>query len=511
MAALAASACAQSAQVRTASGSVEGSVLKSTGVQVYKGIPFAAPPVGDLRWAEPQPVKPWTGVKPAKEFSASCMQSTTSERLPWSAEYLVHNPVSEDCLYLNVWTPKHTSANPLPVVVYIHGGGFTEGSGGVAIYDGEPLAASGLVVVTINYRLGVFGFLAHPELTARSPHHVSGNWALMDQIAALRWVQANIAAFGGDPKRVTIWGQSAGAFSVAGLLASPEAKGLFARAMASSGIGAVALPMTPLKDAEQAGLRFAQAHKAASLKELLALPAADLLPGPQDASMGFMPIEDGWILPDSPADLSAKRADSDVPVVTGYMANDGALFTMPMASVDAYAKMVAARYGEMAAEYLKLYPAATVEAAQTALIEASRDRNRVSAWLWATQRTANHSQPVYTYYFDRAIPWPAHPEFGAFHSGELPYFFGNQALLDRPWQSVDRELAKNAMGYLQAFAAAGDPNAKGLPPWLAARASAPATEELGAHTGAMPLASAEKLDFWKRFFSSPAAAHASVF
>jgi para-nitrobenzyl esterase len=227
--------------VETAQGKVAGAKAPDASVTVFKGIPFAAPPVGELRWRAPQPPAAWQGTRQATDFSPSCMQpiveSLLPMHMPWTEEFLTHGKVSEDCLYLNIWTPQASNHARLPVIVFIHGGAFTSGAGSIAIYDGTNLAAKGAVVVTINYRVGVFGFLAHPELSAESEHHASGNYGLLDQIAALRWVKANIAQFGGDARRVTIWGQSAGAFSVGALVASPVAKDLFERAQADSGLG----------------------------------------------------------------------------------------------------------------------------------------------------------------------------------------------------------------------------------------------------------------------------------
>ena len=496
--------------VRTADGAVRGAPAAKPNIIVFKGIPFAAAPVGPLRWRPPQPAKPWSGVRPATEFGASCMQHEVKELLPWTEEYMTHNETSEDCLFLNVWTPHPASSAHLPVVVFIHGGAFTSGAGGIAIYDGTDLAATGLVVVTINYRLGVFGFFAHPELTAESERHSSGNYALLDQIAALQWVKRNIAGFGGDPQRVMIWGQSAGAFSVNDLLASPLAAGLFESAMADSGIGLTGQSMPDLKSAEEAGVKFAEAHHADSLSALRAIPAADLLADPQ-GRFRSSPIVDGWVLPESPLEMSAKHADNDVPVITGYQANDGLLFSPPVQTIDQYQQLVKRQYSDNADEFLRLYPAKTAEEARQMIAESIRDRDRVSMFLWASRRASNHRAPVFTYYFDRAIPWPQHPEFGAFHSGELPYFFLNLQVLDRPWEKVDFDLAKLAAGYLKDLAAAGNPNSNHLPQWAPANASQPQTMEIGARTGEMPLADGERLGFWEQFLSSPKGANASPF
>jgi len=496
--------------VGTDAGAVRGAQAAKQGVTMFKGIPFAAPPVGPLRWRPPQPAKPWSEVRPATEFGASCMQREVKELLPWTEEFMTHNEVSEDCLFLNVWTPHAARSAHLPVVVFIHGGAFTSGAGGIAIYDGTDLAATGLVVVTINYRLGVFGFFAHPDLTAESEHHSSGNYALLDQIAALQWVKRNITPFGGDPNRVTIWGQSAGAFSVNDLLASPLAAGLFERAMADSGIGITGQSMANLKSAEDAGVKFAEAHHVDSLSALRAMPAADLLAAASGGNR-FAPVVDGWVLPDTPIALSAKHADNDVPVITGYQANDGLLFSNPIQSVDQYAQMAKRQYGEMADEFLRVYPAKTADDVKEMVAQSIRDRDRVSMYLWASRRESNHHAPVFTYFFDHAIPWPQHPEFGAFHSGELPYFFLNLRVMDRPWEKQDAELANTAAAYLKGFAATGNPNGDHLPHWPPVSAAKPATMEIGARTGEMPLADGERLGFWERFLGSPESAKAPPF
>jgi para-nitrobenzyl esterase len=499
-------------RVKTAQGTLEGT--SEGGVIAFKGVPFAAPPVGDLRWRAPQPPAAWTGVRKAEQFRASCMQYKAGERLPWTREFMVQNEIGEDCLYLNVWTPRAGASANLPVIVFIHGGGFTEGSGAVEVYGGGNLAAKGAVVVTINYRLGVFGFLAHPELTAESEHHSSGNYGLLDQIAALRWIRANIAQFGGDPRRVAIWGQSAGAFSVAALVASPVAAGLFERAQADSGVGVAGLPMSNLNDAEQNGVKFATEHHAASIKDLRALPADALIPDPKAgmaAAFRFAPVVDGWVLPDTPNNMNAKGNDNDVSFLTGYQAGDSALFFQPIKTLDDYHKMIQQRYGEMAAELEKLYPVTRDEDIRKGMTAAGQDRNRVSMYLWASERVGSHHQPVFTYYFDRAIPWPQHPEFGAFHTGEIPYFFLNLKMLDRPWEEEDTALANEVSSYLIDFASNGDPNGSGLPPWPRIDRNEPQTMELGVHSGPMPVADKEKTGFWIRYFNSPIGKNALPF
>ena len=358
------------------------------------------------------------------------------------------------------------------------------------------------MVVTINYRLGVFGFLAHPELTAESEHHSSGNYGLMDQIAALEWLKSNIAQFGGDPQNITIWGQSAGAFSVAALVASPLASGLFQHGQADSGLGIKGLAMKNLSDAEQGGLRFAEEHHAASIKVLRDLPATDLVPASQsnNPELTFAPIVDGWVLPDTPNNLNAQGADNDVSVITGYQAGDSMMFSQKVNTLEEYKQMLHERYGEMAAEFEKLYPVSKVDEAQRAIIESGQDRIRVSMFLWASARARSHRQPVFIYYFDRAIPWPQHPEFGAFHSGEIPYFFLNLKALDRPWVKEDFTLANNASDYLLNFASKGEPNGV---LWSKVDPREARTMELGMRTGLMPVADTEKVGFWIRYYNSP--------
>jgi para-nitrobenzyl esterase len=296
--------------VRVTGGLVSGAAGRAPSIAAFKGIPFAAPPVLERRWRAPAPVMPWDGVRKADAFSASCMQQVVQERKPWTWEFMTHGEVSEDCLYLNVWTAAASAAERRPVFVYIYGGAFSEGSGAVPVYDGEGLAAKGLVVVTFNYRLGVLGFLAHPGLSEEGPSRTSGNYGLLDQVAALRWVRDNIAAFGGDSNRVTIAGQSAGGMSVHALIASPLAKGLFHRAIVQSGgssVGGGGIPLGTriLADAEAAGLAFAQAKGAATIAALRAmswqqltepLPAAQPGKGPAPP-VRFSPIVDGYVLP----------------------------------------------------------------------------------------------------------------------------------------------------------------------------------------------------------------------
>lgn len=466
-------------------------VKTAAGVTVYRGIPYAAPPVGPLRWRPPQPAAPWKAVRRAAAFGPSAMQSLHPAFLPWTEEYLASGPVSEDCLYLNVWAPGGTRR---PVLVYIHGGGFLEGSGALPLYDGERLAREGIVVVTINYRVGPLGFLAHPELTAESANHASGNYGLLDQIAALRWVRANIAGFGGDPARVTVAGQSAGAASVHALLASPLARGLFDRAIIQSTSGVVGYGATPLADAELAGAEWATSIGAKTLAELRALDAAKLVGG-----RSWL-VVDGWSLPADPD--TAPRAD--VAVLTGFNADENSFLpdTYGGMSAEKFREFARQVYGDMADDVLRLYPAGTDVEAKRSQIESARDRGRVSMYLWAEARAQRAKSPTYTYYFDREIPWPAHPEFGAFHGAEIPYVFGTLDRLDRPWSATDRALSETMLGYWARFVKTGDPNGASAPRWPAFDPAAQSTMRLGETTGPRPVADAERLALWRRYYAS---------
>ena len=463
-------------------------------VRGYKGIPFAAPPVGGLRWKPPAPVVPWEGVKQADRFSDACVQDLQRSRLPWTEEFMHQGEASEDCLYLNVWTAARSPEERRPVLLFIHGGGLREGSSAIVTYDGEALARKGAVAVGINYRLGPIGFLAHPELTRESEHGSSGNYGFLDQIAALEWVQANIAAFGGDPANVTIHGQSAGARSVAALMASPLARGLFTRAIIQSGAPRQQ-PGPPggqtLAEAEKAGLAAQKALGAGSLAGLRELPAQRFF----EKDLGRMNgIQDGWVLP--PAD---RQNEAQVPVMTGCTANDG--FTSDedaRLTVETYKAEAKKLYGERADAFLELYPVGAGSDIRSVKLDAARDKARVSIFVWA-ERQQKKSGSVHTYYFDRAIPWPEHPEFGAFHTSEIPYVFDNLDKLGRPWEPVDRTVADRMSSYWVNFAAKGSPNGEGLAEWPAFDASTAATMRLGERMGPMPIAEPSKVAFWRTF------------
>jgi para-nitrobenzyl esterase len=373
--------------------------------------------------------------------------------------------MSEDCLYLNVYTPASSAAAKLPVMVWIHGGAWTSGAG--AIYQGEDLARKGVVVVTLNYRLGVFGFLAHPELTRESPQHASGNYALLDQIAALRWVQRNVAAFGGDPSRVTIFGESAGSWSVHNLVASPLASGLFHRAIGESG-GRFSVTTT-LRQAEQAGEKFATAVAAGSIADLRAMPA-DVLQG---ASGGFSSVSnaDGWVLPAIMLDLFRAGKQNDVPTVIGSNADEGTIFAPASTTAATFRRQAEREFGADADRWITLHPFADDEQARSAQAGAMRDRT--FGWemrTWARLQSQTGKSSVYLYYFSHVPPLPNAAWLGAQHGAEIPYVLNwpnGRHSASVSWTDADRALADQVSSYWVNFATTGNPNGKGLPTWAA--------------------------------------------
>ncbi|HEV7991716.1 MAG TPA: carboxylesterase family protein [Gemmatimonadaceae bacterium] len=470
----------QGEPVRTRAGLVTGIAGRRPNIRAYLGIPFAAPPVDSLRWRAPMPVAAWKGARAADHFSASCIQGPNTPFGPWTSEFLLLGPTSEDCLYLNVWTGARAGARR-PVLVYVYGGGFSSGSGDVPVYEGSRLAEKGLVVVNMNYRVGALGFLAHPELTKESG--ASGNYGLLDQVAALRWVHDNIAAFGGDPSRVTVAGQSAGAMSVFLLTASPVAKGLFQRAVIESGPGGLASfgvatarsVARPRAEAEKEGVTYAEKLGAHSLAELRGLPASKFIGGGR-----FGAVVDGRFLVEDPAETFAAGRQNDVPTLTGLNADEGSASpTYGKATADAYRTQVGQRYGERAAQVLAAYPAGSDEEARRAQIESGRDLGVAGLERLLGERARTAHTPAFAYFFDRAIPWPEHPEFGAFHTSEVPYVFGTLDVLQRPWTDLDRSLSRTVMSYWANFATTGDPNGAALPRWPAFTQDHPTVLRLG--------------------------------
>jgi len=490
-----------SGPVTVAGGQVSGIRGRDPAIEAFKGIPFAAPPLGNLRWRPPQPVTPWKGIRIADRYSASCVQKIVGERKPFTYEFMAHNEISEDCLYLNVWTPAKTAAERLPVFVFIHGGGFNEGSAAVPILDGEGLAKKGLVVVVINYRLGVLGSLAHPELTSESPGKTSGNYGLLDQVAALQWVRDNITQFGGDPAKVTIAGQSAGAISVNALTASPLARGLMIRAISESGAsldGGVGAAGTSLVQAERLGVAFAAAKGAKSIADLRATPLQKLiLPVPGGAHPVHM-IVDGGFLPLSTAATYAEGQQNDVATITGWNKDEGGAMPIPTVTAVAFRNQARRKYGDRAVEFLKLYPAGTDAQARLSQNSSVRDEQRVSTYLWARLRAKASKTPAWIYYWDHTLPGPDAAFYGAFHATEEPYVLNTLfSAPQRHFTDTDRTIADQMSSYWANFAASGDPNGKGLPAWRAV-SDKPETMELGDKPGPIAVAGSQaKFAFWE--------------
>ena len=505
---------ASSAQVvvQALNGKLQGTVENE--VASFKGVPFAQPPVGDLRLKPPQPAKSWRGIRKADAFSPGCMQHKDISRGPWVEQYMLQGPTSEDCLYLNVWTPADFTRRRLPVYVWFHGGGYTEGAGSVDVYDGTNLARHALIVVTVNYRLGALGFLALPQLSAESPNHVSGNYGFLDGIAALEWVKNNIAAFGGDPAKVTIGGQSAGSGMVHNMCVSPLAKGLFRAAVAESGTSLTSR-MKDLADAETDGMDFMKSKNVSSLEELRKLPAEEFIPAPgAPRVLRFSPILDGWSIPGIPLDVIEAGKANDVPLLTGMQADEGsgnAPQTYGKIPAAEWHKQVRQMYGDMAEKFEQLYPSPDDAAASIVEKQSARDRGQASMYLWCSRTANKQNSKIYTYYFNRATPWPEHPEFGAHHTGEVIYMFSNLDKLPRPYTEDDRKVAAIASGYLVNYVRTRDPNGAGVPKWDSFDTTQPATLEISPETAMRPLMVPEKLAFWKEYFASPLAAKAPIF
>ena len=467
-----ATAAAADPVVTTTAGQIRGVSEGNSPIKIFRGIPFAAPPVGDLRWQEPQPVTPWSGIRDATAFGPRCMQQPLYSDMQFRSP-----PPSEDCLYLNVWTPAkldHTPKKKLPVLVYIYGGGFQAGDSSEKRYDGAALAKQGIVVVTINYRLGVFGFFSHPELTKSSPHHASGNYGLLDQVSALAWVRQNIAAFGGDPDHITIGGESAGSMSVSALMASPLSRDEIAGAIGESG-ALMQKWIPPLQaDDEKRGAVFAQSLGATTLADLRALPADKLLAAQADADLRFGAVIDGYFLTEPPALTFAAGHAAHVPLLVGSNSQEapGSAVFGDAPTVANYRAGLARTLGDKADTFFALYPATTdadVLPAATAL--ASDDYLALPTWKWFDLQRQTGA-PTYYYHYTRVrprfvtdtsgnpLPW------GAVHSAEIEYALGN--LDTNPlyaWTADDRKVSATMTAYWANFIKTGNPNGRNLPKW----------------------------------------------
>ena len=458
-------------RVKTASGVVEG--RNDGAVHTFLGIPYAAPPVGDLRWKPPMPAAKWDGVRKATEFGPHCQQGRVYDDMNFR-----DSGGSEDCLTLNVWVPAKTTSKKLPVMVWIYGGGFMAGSTSEARQDGTHLAQKGVVVVSMNYRLGIFGFFVHPELAKESGRNSAGNYGMMDQLAALRWVHENIAAFGGDPANVTIFGESAGSFSVSAQMASPLAKGLFQKAIGESGAAfhSGGLSFDPLSEREDKDAKLVSEKLGVStLAELRAVSAEKLLevfgkPGPEGDPFG--PDVDGYFLPESVPAIFAAGKQNDVPVLAGWNHDEGSfdvVFAPQKPTADSMKANAVKDFGNKAGEFLRLYAAGSDEQTLRSAQDFAGDKFiAFSTWDWMEAQSKTGKQPIYRYRFDLGPPDANAnaPKLGAYHSAEIEYVFGQlDSKAGIPWRVEDHELSEEMQKYWSNFARSGDPNGAGLPKW----------------------------------------------
>jgi para-nitrobenzyl esterase len=467
------------------SGQLAGKLLDS-GVRAYFGVPFAAAPVRELRWREPQPVPRWKGVYHADRFAPQCMQILRPSNIN---HYFGHEATSEDCLYLNIWAPPGTDGAATvvnaPVIVWIHGGGFSIGSANMGNYSGENLARKGVVYVSIAYRLGGFGFMAHPELTAESPRHASGNYGLLDQIAALQWIRSNIARFGGDPGRVVIAGQSAGATSAFLLQASPLARGLLHGIVGMSGGGVrLASDPAPLEAAENAGVELQKAMRVQSLAELRSIPADRLLAAQAEFQLGgtagtvrFRPAIDGYFLPRLPRAIFAAGEQSDVPIMVGFTRDESTNVLRGVSTADGFKTVASKYFGDRAKDFLRLYRARTDAQVPELGAQAARDAGMASSVRsWALAQTATGKAPAHVYMYAHPHPYAPGVRFadhepstaGAYHTSEVPYFLLTQDVynrfrLTRLWTDFDRTLAARMSDLLVEFARSGRASVAALP------------------------------------------------
>lgn len=512
-------ATATSPRLRIADGEIVGT-MESGNLRLFRGIPFAAPPVRGLRWQPPQPAHPWSGVRLADRFAAQCMQTR-----PFADMVFRNDSMSEDCLYLNVWAPSPTIAmnKRLPVLVYFYGGGFIAGDGSEPRYDGASMARRGLVVVTVSYRLGIFGFFSHPALTQESPQHASGNYAFMDQAASLQWVRTNIAAFRGDPQRVTIAGESAGSFSVSALMASPLSKALIAGAIGESGalLSTTTLPMPARTEAESSGVRFATAIGAESLVALRGLSAMELLAASSRAGAPrFGPNIDGWFFPEAPEATYAAGRQSRVPLLAGWNSEEqngrAALGGDP--TPENMSTLLSTTFGASAAEAATVYPSRAADDAAHSATDFASDRFiAFGTWKWLELHGRTSGKPVYRYLYARprppltslgeAILGKSTPPRGAAHSAEIEYAMGNLSTNRYfAWTPDDDRVSATMQTYFANFVKTGNPNGAAVPSWPVGAPDADGRVmhmRLDVDSRAEPEARARYL-FLDRFYSPPA-------
>jgi len=480
--------------VKTTNGVLEGMVNPATGIRMFKGIPFAKPPVGDLRWKEPQPLEDWTGVRKADQFGPRCAQRPIFGDMNFRS-----NGIGEDCLYLNIWTPAKSGNAKLPVLVYFYGGGFIAGDGSEPRYDGESLATKGIVTVTLNYRPDIFGFFSHPELTKESPHHASGNYGLLDQHAALLWVKRNIAAFGGDPSRITIGGESAGSISVSAQMASPLSKDLIAGAIGESGSYMGALSPLSQADAEQVGVKFAATVGATSLAALRAMAVEQLFKETgKEGAARFAATIDGYFFLQPLRQTYAEGKQAHVPLLVGRNSQENparSVLGNAVPTPENYASALRRLYPDHAEEALKVYGATTAEQVAENATDLASDRFiAYSTWVWSNLCEKTGGEPVFRYYYSRPRPamrpemgnavaglacgvirrpgagaMPTPPARGAVHSAEIEYAPGNLATNKvYAWTDDDYKVSRTMEEYFANFTKTGNPNGSKLPKWPAA-------------------------------------------
>jgi para-nitrobenzyl esterase len=476
-------------QLKIENGTIEGLYDTKSTLQLYFGIPFAKPPVGDLRWKAPQPLDNWTGVKQTKAFGPRPVQGIVFGDMNSRS-----NGISEDCLYLNVWTPAKRNTTGLPVLVYFYGGGFVAGDGSEPRYDGAAMAKKGIVVVTVNYRLGLFGFFSHPELSKEAPYKASGNYGFLDQAFALKWVQKNIAAFGGDPKKVTIAGESAGSMSVSAQMVSPLSKTLIAGAIGESGSGVSTLSAVPLAEAEKTGAEFAKNAGYTSLAQMRAASTKELFEAYQDSKrFGFPSVIDGYFYTKPMAEIFKAKEQAQVPLLVGWNSAEipGVAFLQGLpATEENLVKKVKEAYPKNYEEALKVYPHSNPKEIEWAATNLASDRFiAYGTWKWFDLHRKNSSQPVYRYLYSKLRPplvdksltpglaggtqqgapqMP--PPIGAPHACEIEYCMGNLDLVkEYAWTADDYKVSETMLSYFANFVKTGNPNGDKLPEWPAAQ------------------------------------------
>jgi len=457
--------------IEIAGGLIEGTVSAESKIRVFKGVPFAAPPVGERRWKAPEPVEPWQGVRTADEWGTRCMQGAM-----FGGPLITRDKsMGEDCLYLNVWTPAESAAESLPVLVVFHGGGFAAGSASEPRTDGEWMAQQSIVVVEPNYRLGVFGFLAHPELTAESEGKGSGNYGMLDQVAALQWVQDNIAAFGGNPNDVTINGESAGSLSVSALMASPLSRDMVHKAIGQSGAFFVSpsrgMEEKSLVEREKAGAAFAESIGTKSLADLRAVPADELLAAvmKQNNGWGYSPGVDGYFLPKKTAEIYAAGEQAKIPLLAGWTSAElgmSVALNPQKPTTATFTEGLKKQFGERADDALEVYTVDTErQVLESAAALASDLFISYSTWKWIETHSAAGNAPVYRYRFDRTLPDDPASQFGAVHAADIEYAFNTLDTKEANWQEEDRKVSRVMATAFANFVRTGNPNGPGVPDW----------------------------------------------